>query len=230
MDVTKPKLHPLVTIAAVSVIAFSLVGVAAMTGLIPGVFSKNNPAEPAQPAATAPTAPSTAAAEPAKPETKPAAEAAATEPAKPEVKPATAHKPAASRPHIARSNASEPPPPPRAAAAPITCATCGVIESIRVVEREGQGTGLGVVAGGVVGALLGHQVGGGTGKDLATIAGAVGGGYAGNQVEKNVRKTKAYEITVRLEDGTSQIITQQAEPGFRPGDRVKLVDGNLVAR
>ncbi|WP_036139753.1 glycine zipper 2TM domain-containing protein [Luteibacter sp. 9135] len=52
------------------------------------------------------------------------------------------------------------------------------------------GTGVGAVAGG----LLGNQVGGGKGKTLATVAGAVGGGYAGNQIQKNHQnKNATYE-------------------------------------
>lgn len=52
------------------------------------------------------------------------------------------------------------------------------------------GTGVGAVAGG----LLGNQVGGGKGKTLARVAGAVGGGYAGNQIQKNHQnKNATYE-------------------------------------
>ncbi|MBK4737277.1 glycine zipper 2TM domain-containing protein [Noviherbaspirillum pedocola] len=43
---------------------------------------------------------------------------------------------------------------------------------------------VGIGVGAVVGGLLGSQVGGGNGKTLATIAGAVGGGYVGNEVVK----------------------------------------------
>jgi len=39
---------------------------------------------------------------------------------------------------------------------------------------------VGIATGAVVGGLLGNQVGGGNGKTLATVAGAVGGGYLGN--------------------------------------------------
>jgi uncharacterized protein YcfJ len=43
---------------------------------------------------------------------------------------------------------------------------------------------LGIGVGAVVGGLLGNQVGGGNGRTLATIAGAVGGGYVGNEVAR----------------------------------------------
>ncbi len=55
------------------------------------------------------------------------------------------------------------------------------------------GTGVGAVAGG----LLGHQVGGGSGKTLATVGGAVAGGYVGNQVQKNAQEKKTYYTTER---------------------------------
>jgi outer membrane lipoprotein SlyB len=228
MEPSKPKLHPLILTAAASVIVFSLVGVAAVTGLIPGVFSKSNPAQPAPPASD--NAAPAAAAQPAGAETSPAAQAPAPEVTEPARKLVARHTP--SRQHVARTDAYEPPPPPapRAAEQPKPCASCGEIDTIRAIDKEGEGSGLGVVAGGVAGALLGHQVGGGTGKDLATIAGAVGGGFVGNKVEKNLKKTRVYEITVRMEDGSYRTITQPTEPAFRPGDKVKLVDGNVVAR
>jgi outer membrane lipoprotein SlyB len=116
---------------------------------------------------------------------------------------------------------------PKKAQAP-ACGNCGVITAIRTVEQAGEGSGLGAIAGGVVGGLLGHQVGGGTGKDIATIAGAVGGGYAGHQVEKKVKTTKHYEISVRMDDGGYRTMTQEISPAFAIGDKVKIIDGTLV--
>lgn len=55
------------------------------------------------------------------------------------------------------------------------------------------GTGIGAVAGG----LLGHQVGGGNGKTLATVGGAVAGGYVGNRVQKHAQDEKTYYTTER---------------------------------
>lgn len=47
-----------------------------------------------------------------------------------------------------------------------------------VSDMSPVGTGIGAVAGG----LLGNQVGGGNGKKLATVAGVLLGGYVGNEV------------------------------------------------
>ena len=46
---------------------------------------------------------------------------------------------------------------------------------------NGQNVG-GLLLGGLIGGVLGHQVGGGSGKDLATVGGAVAGALVGNNV------------------------------------------------
>lgn len=123
--------------------------------------------------------------------------------------------------------ASRPAPAVAAAPASATCAECGVIESVRAVEAKGQGSGLGAVGGAVVGGLLGNQVGAGRGKDVMTVVGAVGGGLAGNEVEKRVKASTHYEITVRLDDGSSRVISETAQPAWHTGDKVKIVNGTI---
>lgn len=127
----------------------------------------------------------------------------------------------------AKSRPAEARPAAPVAVAKAKCGDCGVIESVRDVEKAGQGTGLGVVGGAVVGGVLGNQVGGGTGKDVMTVVGAVAGGVAGNQIEKKVRSTKVYEITVRMDDGDSRVVTESTAPSWRQGDKVRLIDGKI---
>ncbi len=105
---------------------------------------------------------------------------------------------------------------------------CGVVDNVREFVQEGEGSGLGAVAGGVIGGILGNQVGGGTGKKVATVLGAAGGAYAGHQVEKSQKKTTRYEISVRLNDGSTRTLTQDTVPAWRIGDRVRLENGVLV--
>lgn len=137
--------------------------------------------------------------------------------------------PAAPRAHAA--TAPRPAPlehtAPVHAAAPAICAECGVIESVREVDAKGKGSGLGAVGGAVVGGLLGNQVGAGRGKDVMTVVGAVGGGLAGNEVEKRVKSTKSYEVTVRLNDGSSRVVSEAALPAWHIGDKVKVVNGAI---
>jgi outer membrane lipoprotein SlyB len=116
---------------------------------------------------------------------------------------------------------------PARMAAAASCAECGVIESVREVDAKGLGTGLGAVGGGVVGGLLGSQVGAGRGKDVMTVVGVVGGAVAGNEVEKRVKSTKSYEVTVRLNDGSSRVISEASLPTWRTGEKVRIVDGEI---
>jgi outer membrane lipoprotein SlyB len=119
---------------------------------------------------------------------------------------------------------------PPARAPIVVCTTCGVITAIAAVKNDGKGTGLGAVAGGVAGIVIGNQIGGGAGKTIAKIAGAAGGAFLGNKVEKKARAQTAYEIRVRLDDGSETTVTEATEPKLAVGAAVKIVDGNVVAR
>jgi outer membrane lipoprotein SlyB len=83
----------------------------------------------------------------------------------------------------------------------VLCSSRGVVELVNAVQQKGQGTGLGAVAGGVLGGVVRHQVGGGNGKTAMTVLGAIGGGLAGNEVEKRARSDTEFDIQVRMEDG-----------------------------
>lgn len=143
--------------------------------------------------------------------------------------PAAAKSPGAAKTHAANATATPPVPVPVPVqvAAAVKCAECGVIESVREIDAKGSGSGLGAVGGAVVGGLLGNQAGGGRGKDVMTVVGAVGGAVAGNEVEKRVKTTKTYEVTVRLYDGSSRVISQASAPTWRTGDKVKVVNGAI---
>lgn len=221
------KMHPLVAAAAASVIIVSLVGTAAIMDWLPNSKSKEAP----ELSAVTPTAPGTEPGAAAK------AEAAAPVPAAPKAQATSSHKKStnhatASQPMPAPVQAGTAPQaqpmPPVAAAQPV-CEICGKVEGVRTVEVAAKPSGVGVVAGAVVGGLLGNQVGGGTGKTLATVAGAVGGGYAGNEIEKRTRKGAAWEVDVRMENGEKRSFKYDTQPSWRAGDRVKVVDGTLAA-
>ena len=64
---------------------------------------------------------------------------------------------------------------------------------------------------------------------MTTVAGAAGGAYAGNEVEKNARGSSAWNTTVRLDNGGTQVIRSAAAPAWRVGQRVKFNDGVLSA-
>jgi outer membrane lipoprotein SlyB len=120
------------------------------------------------------------------------------------------------------------PPPMSAPAAPV-CSSCGTVRSVQQVETKGEGSGLGAVAGGVLGAVVGHQVGQGGGNTLATIIGAGGGALAGNAVEKNVKKTISWKVTVEMNDGAIRTFSFPSAPAYAAGDRVRVSNGQLVS-
>lgn len=167
-------LHPMIKVAAASVILASAVAVAIMTGVFAG----------------------------ATPEEKAAAEVAAVQ---------------------AKAEAEK-------AAAPPVCKRCGTVVAVNTIVEKGKGTGLGAVGGAVVGGVAGHQVGGGSGKDVATAVGVIGGAFAGNEAEKSIRKTKRYEVSVRMENGSQQTFNYKTPPSFAAGDAVKVESGALVHR
>jgi len=222
---TASRTHPLMIIAAIAVTLFSLAGIGAILGWIPTSTGQNTAtgaaSAPVTPLAKTPEQPKAIAA--IEPEEKKPAPVAAQPKPRPVVKAA----PATATP--APAQAKQEPPVQVAQAAPVKkiCAECGVIDSVREIEKAGQASGAGAVGGAVVGGVLGHQVGGGRGRDAMTVLGAVGGAVAGHQIEKNMKKSKEYQITVRMEDGGTRTITQATQPGWRPGDKVKIVDGAI---
>ena len=114
---------------------------------------------------------------------------------------------------------------PRAAAPAAVCRECGVVESVQAVTRKGEATGLGAVAGGVLGAAVGNQMGKGNGRDAMTVIGAVGGGVAGHEIEKRAKSTTVHVVKVRMDDGSLRTIEQAA--AARTGERV-IVEGNKL--
>jgi outer membrane lipoprotein SlyB len=233
--VNKPRLHPLLTAAAISVTVFSAVGVAALTGVLPHSSSKD-PAPQEIAAAPAP-----AAAEPSVPNlaqapTLPADEApmppaaARSTPA-----PRPAHKKIAKAPkpvqvaEAPQAQAAPVPPPPPAVEAPKPLpGLLGVVESVREVTKPAEkSNGSGPIAGGVAGAVIGNQFGKGMTRNVLTVLGAAGGALAGKEIEKNVRSTKTWEINVRLDDGSSRTLTSDVQPFWHGGERVRMIDGKL---
>lgn len=200
------RIHPLVAGASVAVILVSLIGVAAMTGLLPSSKSANSPQQVAaleQPGQT-PAQQQQALAQ------QPTPQSSTSYQPQQGAYPAQAAAPVAQR-------------------APAICSSCGEVIGVRTVRHTAPTSGVGIAGGAVVGGLLGNQIGGGTGRTLATIAGAVGGGYAGNEVEKNVRATTSYVVDVRMENGKTRSFPQSSE-NWRVGDQVRVVNGHLEGR
>ena len=209
----KPRLHPLVATAAISVIVLAAVGVTALV-------MNHSDAQPS------PYGPPAVAEAPAAQQPVKAVEAAPVATA-----PRVASN-AASTPNYAPNYGTSGPSTPSYNQAPAVaqaavCHDCGVVDSIRDIKVKGQGTGVGAVGGAVVGGLLGNMVGAGRGKALATVGGAVAGGFGGNAIEKNVRSDIEHQMIVRLDNGGTRTFTQASPFPYREGERVRIVDGHV---
>jgi outer membrane lipoprotein SlyB len=106
----------------------------------------------------------------------------------------------------------------------------GVVESIQLVNTNAGnngGIGAGALIGGAVGGLLGNQVGSGRGRTAATAAGAIGGAIAGHQVEQRNQApaSQAYQLVVRLDNGSYQTLVQDSVADLQVGSRVRVENG-----
>ena len=198
---TKPT-HPLIIGAAVAIIIASAVAVASMTGLLPPSSAQN--AEEIQ-------------AEKLLEESK--------EPEKEKEKTIT-------RKHVAivpKSTSSNTASKPVEVEAAVVCKSCGRVSEIREKRVEGEGSGIGAVAGGVTGAVVGKQLGNGNGQKAMAVIGALGGALLGNKIEKDHRSVSQYDVVVTFDDGTSGVYHFQNQPNWQNGDRVKVLNGQITS-
>lgn len=224
-------LHPLLTAAAVSVTVFSAVGVGAMTGLLPHSFGSARPEAPivSEAAAVQDRTLETKRADmpPAAPKATPRKEKAAAP--KPVVKHAAAPVPAQ---HFGESPRIAQAPVATEAPKPVAAGVLGTVEAVREVKTPAEkSNGVGPVAGGVGGAVLGSQIGkdmgGKNARTIMTVLGAAAGAFGGREIERHVRATKHWEVDVRLDDGTQRTLSSEAQPYWQPGHRVRFLDGRL---
>ena len=118
---------------------------------------------------------------------------------------------------------------PKPAPKPV-CSNCGIFINVAAVTEKGQGSGIGAIAGAVAGGVIGHQFGSGSGNKAATAAGAIGGGIAGNEIEKRRNSVSYYRVTVRMDEGGSQVVTVDSTAGIGVGTPVRVVGNNLELR
>ncbi len=149
------RIHPLVAVAAAAVTLFSVLGIAAITGLLPSSHGTGINAPEALVQPTHAVAEDWDANRPVSKSTQ---------------SPHATHAPASAHPvaHDGTVQHSTP--------------TSAPVQTAHKPAPQNSPVGIGV--GAVIGGVLGNQVGSGDGKTLATILGAVGGGYIGNEVAK----------------------------------------------
>jgi hypothetical protein len=228
------RLHPLLIVTAVSLTAFSATGIGVLTGVIssprnapeameqplPAVRNLARPVEAAEPGPVAPAIEQPALRQPApapKPRLhRPVVRAAAPAQAEPVVFREFNEPPAA---------APLPPVAQLPAAPPAPAGIAGVVESVREVKSKGPAGGAGAILGGILGAVVGSAFS--DGRKAATVLAAAGGALAGHHIEKDATGTRRWEISVRLDDGTRQVLSSDVAPFWSAGDRVRFLDGRL---
>ncbi|KIG04638.1 glycine zipper 2TM domain-containing protein [Caballeronia concitans] len=213
------RLHPLIATAAGAVIVASLAATAAITGLFPGASSTSAQNPQTQTAAVAQQQPVVSPAVPA-----PTQQFAQQAPQQTAPQPVQQAAPQAVQQAPAQPSYAQQPPPK-----PAYCSTCGTVEAISAVRREGHGTGIGAVGGAVAGGVVGNQFGRGSGRTAMTLLGALGGGLAGNSVEKHIRSETDYSVRVRMENGKTRYFTYKQQPPFAQGQHVRVRNGVLEA-
>ena len=116
---------------------------------------------------------------------------------------------------------------PAAQASAMQNVDTGVVIGVREVNIEGQKSNLGLIGGGVIGAAATKPASGsGRAAALGQAAATVGGAVAGQAVEEVATRKRAQEITVRLDDGRTVVVTQEVTSGlYQDGDRVRIVNG-----
>lgn len=120
-------------------------------------------------------------------------------------------------------------PAPVARPVPVS-AEYGRVERIGLIQIAQRPTGAGMILGGVIGAVVGHQLGGGSGKAFTTGAGAIGGAIAGNVIEGRTRRDdEVYRVQVRFDNGSVRDFDFERIDDLRTGDRVKF-EGNQLHR
>jgi len=93
------------------------------------------------------------------------------------------------------------------------CRSCGVIESVRSMDRAEVGrTGVTVR---------------GLGDDLMSVLGLVAGALVGNRLQPGASAPVIHEVTVRLEDGSSRVLRTDGAREWELGDRVKVIQGRI---
>lgn len=96
--------------------------------------------------------------------------------------------------------------------------------------RAAGNTGAGTVIGGVAGGLIGNTIGGGTGRIAATILGVMAGAAVGNHIENAPRYAYAgpvYRVWVQTDTGFMRTYDVGAIENLRPGDRVRIDNGQI---
>ncbi|SDU52756.1 outer membrane lipoprotein [Desulfobacula phenolica] len=100
----------------------------------------------------------------------------------------------------------------------------GTVEWVKEVMIEGTKTPIGTAVGGVAGGVLGNTVGSGSGRTVAMVLGALAGAAAGTVAEEGITRRQGLEIGVRIDNGRTIVVVQEADIMIAAGDRVRIIN------
>ena len=94
------------------------------------------------------------------------------------------------------------------------CRPCGIIESVRSMDKTELGRAAAVTVRGV-------------GDDLMSVLALAAGALVGNRLRPEAAAATIHEVTVRFEDGSSRVLRSVGAREWELGDRVKVVQGRI---
>jgi outer membrane lipoprotein SlyB len=142
--------------------------------------------------------------------------------------PPTTQTPLTLPPPILTSPGSLPPTPGGPALGTTGCDRCGTIEAIRQVATKEQWTPLGSVPStadlGPQGMAM-YKVGKGFSNEGQVFVGAAGGTVY--RTQPNQRNITRWEVTIKMDDGSTRSLTQNYEPLMQVGDKVRVFGAQI---
>jgi hypothetical protein len=94
------------------------------------------------------------------------------------------------------------------------CLRCGVIESVRSMDKAELRRASGVTVRG-------------SGDELMLVLSVVAAALVGNRLRPEARAATLHEVTVRFEDGSSRVVESAGASRWERGDRVKVIHGRI---
>lgn len=101
----------------------------------------------------------------------------------------------------------------------------GKVVDVREGKIQGTKSAAGAIAGGAMGGVLGNLVGGGKGNNIATVGGAILGAAGGSAAEEALTSKNGIQITVKLDNGNTIVVVQEADVKFTIGQEVRVITG-----
>lgn len=109
----------------------------------------------------------------------------------------------------------------------------GTVLSVRPIminASDNSQFGAGAGIGGLSGALLGSQIGGGKARYVTGTLGALGGAAAGHLIQQKATEQEGREYQVQLDRGDIITISQGAEAMIASGQRVLVIQSKSRSR